>query len=340
MSWQRDASEVRYVWPHRVAENRIRMTVSAKSVHQGDVVAEWQSNNWQSGTTGIVDANARWDLYAVANPWSQLEIDLALSVDDVPALRNHVLPPGENHPVSFAVAIRCARTRWRQFAAHPFHEGSASLKLTLPADQLFGEVELIPWIVLDRNVRPQDPFAATRLAVIATGFPASIWADEPQDRPGRGLPRTWIPFGAESKDALYKLAFESDIGALTPTLYINSNHPTLKAIIDYRGKKQPTAAARDAIFTLMASEIWMELAAFAGDVMEQGLEPDNPKSKVAERIIKTLKKKVKRNKSDIVDAFGDEDRRSDLNVRIQNWLKAAVRQTELVNAFGQEASNE
>ena len=66
----------------------------------------------------------------------------------------------------------------------------------------------------------------------------------------------------------------------------------MEAIVDYRGRKQPTAAARDAIFTLVASEVWMELAAFAADATKQGLESDDPKAKVAERVNRSCRQSV------------------------------------------------
>lgn len=118
-----------------------------------------------------------------------------------------------------------------------------------------------------------------------------------------------------------------------------SNHSAIKAIVDFAGRKQPTAQARDSLYSLMASEVWMELAAYAADALNDELESGDPRRKLTERIARTLKRHARLGKPELERILENEDARSDACQRIQHWLGVAPKQSDLVLAFEDSADN-
>jgi hypothetical protein len=340
MTWQRDSSAARYIWSYRVYENQVRMTVRAEAIYGHEVVAGWQANNWSTAGGLCISSNARWDLYTEARSWSSLRIKITVWLDNVSEFAERVFPPERRPNAGFCVQARCGRTRWRQSEVVAIDSGKAEMTISAESDDLYGELEILPTITLLGDVSDvADGFAGTCATIIANGFSVSIWTTEPGTTPGKGIRRVWQPFPSYS-DALYKLSIEETGTDLVPILFFNSNHPLLKSVIDFRGRKQPNAAARDSLFAMIATDVWMQLAAFAvGVEMEQEAATDTPESQLAVRIVATLRRKLRRTRSDIVAAFDTDAGRSELNTAIQDWLKTAQAESQLMASFQDQTSN-
>ncbi len=192
-----------------------------------------------------------------------------------------------------------------------------------------GYAIVTPTVLLSENTRAgKGPLMkGSRLAV---GFPLHIQIDAPQESPGAGIEILWHRFQDEIADSMYQLIIEPP----HPILRLNNRHPSLKLIFESRTKIGSAARIRNALFAMIASDVWLQLAEYASAIEKMDLDdPDDPTVVLSRKIIRTLSRMIKRPADEIVAAFDDHASRSLLTLRIQHHLKTLSHQNALLQAF-------
>ena len=119
-----------------------------------------------------------------------------------------------------------------------------------------------------------------------------------------------------------------------PILRLNNRHPSLKLIFESRTKIGSAARIRNALFSMIASDVWLQLAEYASSMEKMDLDdPDDPAVVLSRKIVRTLSRMIKRPADEIIAAFDDHNSRSLLTLRIQHHLKTLSHQNALLQAF-------
>jgi hypothetical protein len=325
MSWLKDAVERRAVWPYELSSDIVKAQFSGFLLRKGKRIGEaFQDQNWKLSKKKIADAQSRWDLTLSGPEWDQLELQIGLSIEN-PAQFFSV-------PCIYAAEVLCKGTRWRTAVSKLFSTGTVFLSLKILRKDVVGYGIVTPTILLSENVKAgQGPsMKGSRLAV---GFPLHIQIDTPQESPGAGIEILWHRFQDEISDSMYQLIIEPP----HPILRLNNRHPSLKLIFESRTKIGSAARIRNALFAMIASDVWLQLAEYASVIEKMDLDdPDDQTVVLSRKIIRTLSRMIKRPADEVVSAFDDHASRSLLTLRIQHHLKTLSHQNALLQAFVSE----
>lgn len=322
MSWLKDAVERRAVWPYELSSDVVKAQFSGFLLRKGKRIGEtFQDQNYKLSKKKITDAQSRWDLTLSGPEWDQLELQLGLSIENPPQFFSV--------PCIYAAEVLCKGTRWRTAVSKLFSTGTVFLSLKILRKDVVGYAIITPTILLSENTRAgKGPsMKGSRLAV---GFPLHIQIDAPQESPGAGIEVLWHRFRDEIGDSMYQLIIEPP----HPILRLNNRHPSLKLIFESRTKIGSAARIRNALFSMIASDVWLQLAEYASAIEKMDLDdPDDPTVVLSRKIIRTLSRMIKRPADEIIAAFDDHASRSLLTLRIQHHLKTLSHQNALLQAF-------
>jgi hypothetical protein len=264
-----------------------------------------------------------WDVSASVLEWDQAEITFRLTVEN----------PAQFFPVAcmYSVEVLCKNTRWRSAVTRSFGAGPVEVPLKIARRDIAGATAITPQIVL-AEPRPARSGSASLLkgSRLAVGFSLNLQADPPQEQPGAGIEIVWYRFPDEINDSMYQLIIEPP----QPILRLNNRHPSLKAIFETRAKSGPQARIRNAMFSLIATDVWMQLAEYASRLEKMDLDDvSDPSAELSRKIINTLSRMIKRPAEEIISAFDDHNSRSNLTLRIQHHLKMLGHQNALVQGL-------
>ncbi len=322
MSWLKDAVERRAVWPYELSSDAVKAQFSGFLLRKGKRIGEpFQYQNWKLSKKKITDAQPRWDLTLSGPDWDQIELQLGLSIENPQQFFSA--------PSIYAAEILCKGTRWRSAVSKLYSTGTVFLSMKILRKDVVGYAIVTPTVLLSENTRAgKGPLMkGSRLAV---GFPLHIQIDAPQESPGAGIEILWHRFQDEIADSMYQLIIEPP----HPILRLNNRHPSLKLIFESRTKIGSAARIRNALFAMIASDVWLQLAEYASAIEKMDLDdPDDPTVVLSRKIIRTLSRMIKRPADEIVAAFDDHASRSLLTLRIQHHLKTLSHQNALLQAF-------
>ena len=337
MKWIRDAFESRSVWPYYVRENVIKLDANSQLKSNDEVLATKMMQNWQLGAGNIlVDNRARWDVFTLEQEWTEVSLELSLGIENIDALMKGLLPQDSKWEILFGVKCKCPLTRWRIATMLPLGVGIANMILKLKRQEVAGEIELTPVVVLGNSKGNAFKHGAMRKAsIVATGFPIYLYVDQPSGGFGSGLNIRWDSFPDSYDGALYYLDL-SDADNLV--LYMNNNHPPLQSIIDNISRtKNDRTRLRDALFGFIASDVWMQLARFATN-MESEDKDEIPDT--VNRIMKNLIRMTKLSRDEIITSLEEPSTASALTRAIQHYLEVAVREKSLVSEVQEKSTGE
>lgn len=340
MRWHKTALERKYIWPYIVAENSIKVAIQGKSLNNGETKSTWQTNNWKPSDGKIINSDARWDIFNEQVEWERLNIELSVSIDNFQEILAQVMPDDLISSHIFTLTVLCQNTRYRFAKNSEMTDGKAHITIDLHRKDVAGEITLSPTIILSNDAENSSSTKAKfKGARVVTGFPINIFVDEPEDKPGGGIEIKWKEFNVNIANALYELEFNNE-GGYKPTININNRHPEIKTIVDSKAKGGEKARIRDSLFGSIALDVWMQLAEFSAKINEEENEEMDPQAILAEKILKTLSKRMNCTKREIIDSFDDPGSRRLLNLKIQNWLKILERERKLINEVKEEIMEE
>lgn len=330
MNWKRDSSELRAIWPYPISENAVKLNVEAH-LDGGTTSPEgFHRTNWLPGAdASLVDAKAVWDIYILDVSWTEVIVRCSFVVDDPTALKNCVLPPGQDIPLLFSLLLRCYSTRWRKAVTCPFGSGSGMVDFSLSRTDIAGDLELQPLVVLAASrTTATAGWASQKVAKVATGFPVYLRLDEPPEGPGRGIEVKWQRFDDSIAKALYSLQI---IDEQKVRLLLNNRHPALQAVMDSRSKaRNEKTLLRDALFSFIAGDVWLHLADVASN---SALEAGDELPELYDRILRTLSRRLEMDREDIESLFGSDSDihgRAKLHTQLQNYLSVAEKAEDVV----------
>ena len=323
MKWVHDATESKLIWPHKFLENTLRLKVGL--YFDGETLPWRNQNNWVPGARGDDDAHTTFCLYDESREWDKLKVTCALSVTDAEGFRASILPSDEGGNIGFAIQALCKTTRWQEIKV--CSADSSTVEIEIPKDKVFGEVKILPWAYrLNDSKVGSDGFAKKRGAILADGYSTSIYVDEVPGVPGRGVDIQWQDF-PESEDALYYLEIDDDI----PHIIFNSRSGQLKDIIDNQDKRTSTARTRDALFSIIAGDLWLQMAQTAAQVRADGDgDSEYPQMKFAEGVFNTLRKRASIGEDELAAVGVDTNSRGAVAKKIQHWLKTIPNQQRFI----------
>lgn len=337
MEWRRDASEIRTIWPYCVKDNIIKLQADARLMNGGVPSGELlQDSNWLPGQADkLVNKRSVLDIYSSGEPWTEVAVQCELSVDDPGSLKSEVLPPGEDVPLTFALLVRCDKTRWRASVTSPFGEGKASLSFTLTRSEVAGEVEIQPLVILaSPTTSVISTLAHRKAARVATGFPLYVHADESLEGPGRGIEVQWAEFGDPIESALYRLEIVEDKKV---RLYLNARYPALDPIFKSRSRvRNEKTILRDALFSFIATDVWLQLGDIAAyEASQTGQEEGEQLPPLYDNVLKFLSRKLGLDRELITSYFAVESdglKRAEFQQRLQDYLTLAGKTESIVLA--------
>jgi hypothetical protein len=323
-SWLKDAIERRTVWPYELSTDPVKAEFSAHLLRKGKRVGEpFREQNWKTSNKRIVDAQARWDLTIAGNEWDQIELQIGLTVEN----------PSQffSLPCMYAADILCKATRWRSASSRSFSTGTVFLPLKILRKDLASQAILTPMILLsDDEVKPGVLKPSLKGSRLAVGFPLHVQVDTPQESPGAGIEILWHRFQDDIQDSMYHLIIEPP----HPILRLNNRHPSLKVIFESRTKTGSAAKIRNALFAMIATDVWIQLAEYASNVEKLDIDdPDDPSVVLSRKIIRTLARMIKRPADEIISSFEDVSSRTMLTLRIQHYLKTLSHHNALMQTL-------
>jgi hypothetical protein len=318
-AWFKEAIERRTISPFHLTSSPILSRISAVLQNDGATVHEAKLETFKTHRNKIVDAAARWDVFQEERAWDQARLEFSLTIADA--------SPFSGIPCSYGLHALCKKTRWRKTEVSEFRSGAALLNLTIPKEDVAGEIIVSPFIL--HSGASGDGLDQSKGKRLAAGFPVSIVIDPPGERFGSGLELRWYAFPEDLRDSLYYL----DLDAETPLLLINKRHAQLKTIFEDRSKTGPRHNIRNSAFSFIAVDVWMQLAQFAGEMARLQLDDDSDtKVVLGRKIMRSLGKMLQLREDDIMRASSDSAERSRLHRLLQNHFRLAAHQDAL--AFG------
>ena len=332
MKWKRDSSELRAVWPYPVKENVVKLDVAGHLDGVTTSSAAFEKANWLPGADdGLVDAKAVWDIYLLDVSWTEATIHCSFEIMDPTALKNDVLPPDQDTPLLFALLLRCDNTRWRKAVTCAIVDGSGSVHFSVSRDDIAGDLELQPLVVLGtHSVTATAGWATRKFAKVATGFPVYLRTDEPPEGPGRGIEVKWQRFDESIANALYNLQIMDEE---KPQLLLNNRYPGLQTVLDSISKiKNEKTLLRDSLFSYIAADVWLHLADAASNCApEEGEELP----RLYDQILRTLSHRLGIDREDVRSLFEKDTealQRAKLHTRLQHYLSVAEKAEDVALA--------
>lgn len=323
MNWLKDAVERRTVWPYELSPDAVKAEFTGHLLRKGKRVGEpFREQNWKSSKKRISDAQARWDL-TVAAEWDQIELQVGVTVEN----------PSQffSVPCMYAADVLCKATRWRSASSRSFSTGTVFLPLKIFRKDIAGYAIVTPMILLSEDLlKPIVLKPSLKGSRLAVGFPLHLQVDVPQESPGAGIEILWHRFQDEIQDSLYHLIIEPP----HPILRLNNRHPSLKVIFESRTKTGTAARIRNALFAMIATDVWIQLAEYASQIDKLDLDdPEDPSVVLSRKILRTLSRLIKRPSDEIVSAFEDNSSRTMLTLRVQHSLKTLTHQNALMQTL-------
>jgi hypothetical protein len=335
MEWRRDASELRTIWPYPVKENVIKLQINARLMNGIIPSSELpQESNWLPGQgTKLADKRTALEAYSLGESWTEVALECSVSVDDPKSMKEEVLPPGYDAPLSFALLLKCDSTRWRKAVTSPFDSGTANLAFSIARSDVAGDVEIEPFVILTTSTTSTTGIWAHRKAArVATGFPMYFRADEPPQGLGRGIEVKWAKFEDPIAAALYRLEIINDSKV---RLYLNDGYPALEPIFNNRSRvRNEKTRVRDALFSLIATDVWFQLGDIAAHSVPQGeTEEDEELPLLYDTVLKYLERRLGVDREVITSHFtnGTEGlKRAELQEQLQDYLAVAEKAESMV----------
>jgi hypothetical protein len=323
-NWLKDAVERRTVWPYELSSDPVKADFTAHFLRKGKRVGEpIREQNWKLSKKRITDAHARWDLTVAGFEWDQIELQIGLTIEN----------PSQffSLPCMYAADILCKATRWRAASSKNFSTGTVFVQLKILKKDIAGYAIVTPMILLSNDVvKPGVLKPSLRGSRLAIGFPLHIQIDPPQESPGAGIEILWHRFQDDIQDSMYHLIIEPP----HPILRLNNRHPSLKVIFESRTKTGTAAKIRNAMFAMIATDVWIQLAEYASGIEKMDLDdPQDPSVVLSRKIIRTLARMIKRPQDEIVSAFEDVSSRTALTLRVQHYLKTLSHHNALMQTL-------
>ncbi len=326
-NWLKDAVERRTVWPYELSPDAVKADFTAHFLRKGKRVGEpIHEPNWKMSKKRITDAQARWDLTVVGHEWDQIELQVGLTVENP----SQFFSP----PCMYAVDILCKATRWRTASSRSFSTGVVFLPLKILRKDIAGYAIVTPMILLSEDqVKPDVLKPSLKGSRQALGFPLHIQVDPPQESPGAGIEILWHRFQDDIQDSMYHLIIEPP----HPILRLNNRHPSLKVIFESRTKTGTAARIRNALFAMIATDVWIQLAEYASHIEKLDIDdPEDPSVVLSRKIIRTLARMIKRPQDEIVSAFEDRSSQTLLTLRVQHHLRTLSHHNALMQTLVSE----
>lgn len=341
MRWEREATERRYIWPYNFREYVIRVSASGRLIRNDEIVRSYSCINWlPAGENELKDANVRWNIFEYQIAWDSIELELELSVEDFSQLKPAIIPVGFDPSVLFSVLVHCPATRCRFALVEPLKSNQSSITVKLMRNEIAGGISIEPTIVLGQNLsKAPSSWARTRGSIICNGFRLHIQADKPEESFGGGLEIQWEEFPVFIANALYRFIIDSTAG-MKPKLYINSRHIGLQSIIDSTDKRGEKARTRDAIYALMAPDIWLKLAEFAAATDLETDDEDKELEERIERIWNLLSRNLGKSRESIIVSLNNPESRRELTEEIQHWVRTGVSVNNMVTEMQETLTEE
>lgn len=195
--------------------------------------------------------------------WRQLALDGVIEL--TPAAVQEAFPVEERAqpPGRLIVVVRCPPTRLRRaqtVAEGPLAAAAYPFRLKLPHDELHGALELIPFLVRSSARAPAPGYATTGGARVASGRSWEVRVTPLREPSGKFLDVRYQRFSDDAvlrpiAATLYSLEHEQE----SPTLWINSDHEQIVAVLSDRGTRGPRARLRELVFDYIAQSVWTQL---------------------------------------------------------------------------------
>lgn len=332
MAWRKDAAERRSIWPYRVFQNHVKMEVTGILFKNRKAIATpFQGKNWRYEKRSLNSGFLRWPVFQENEVWDEIRFEFSLSLHKPELFSQEVFSSDAAPPCVFAIDAMCRSTRWRNAITVPYTLEKSRAALSVNRKMIAGTILFSPMILLwEERKGASAGQAMAKGARVATGFPFQVQIDPPLQKPGRGIEILWTPFPPEVSESLYELIIEPP----KPILRINNQHPSLKVIFEDLSKIGNRARIRNALFSLIATDVWMQLSEYAVSVEELKIEDEEDASAIlSTKILKTAMKMLKCSPEQILSAFEDPQARSALRLRFQHYFKALKRQDELITGL-------
>jgi hypothetical protein len=296
-----------------------------------------------NASTSVVERTI--DLSTLPFAWDTIVVRWRVSVEGMEEVLKRCVPRGSAADVMAVILCLCEPTRWRSASGIAWASDAVESKVEIERTNVHGEVELAPAIALkQRRSSPQSGYAYSAGAVVATGSPLLLRLDAADVGPGGGVDIKWEEFVGNYTEALYRVV--SDDGS-SPKIYINNKYGVLKPIVDNadRGRTARTVL-RDAIFGLMAPDIWMQLVEFAlqSATADEDQVETNGEKPMWNRVFESVGKQsglgtAEQIRQMLLEDGGESDSRPRMRAALQHSIALARRQANLVEAIGESSPN-
>ncbi len=198
-----------------------------------------------------------------ALPWTQARVTVSCSLGDGVLARVFTEDERAAPPMEAWLTLCSRETNLRRGIrlAHPRNATTVTETFSLLRDELFGTVELTPFLVRASARRVASPgYANEEGARVASGSPWHLRVDRKRPPPGKFLDVRYRNFSEDAvlesrSDCLYALEHECP----EPILWLNSDHPKLAATLNDRGTRGRKARIRDVLFDAVSHGVWTQL---------------------------------------------------------------------------------
>lgn len=321
MTWFKEAVERRTVSPFQLTQTPILSRVSGFLLSGETTVNQRKMESFKTHRNKIVDSVAIWDVYQEEQEWDHALLEFRLTISD-PSVFSET-------PCLYGVHALCKKTRWRKAEVCQFNPDGAALSLSIPKDEVAGEVMISPFVLHSGNAG-DNGWNQIRGKRLAGGFPISLLIDPPGERFGSGLELRWYAFPEDLQNSLFYLDLDSE----SPLLLINKRHPGLKTIFEDRSKTGARSNIRNSLFSFIAVDVWMQLTQFAGELAKLELDDDQDSKVILSRkVIRSLSRMLDLREDEILHAASDATERSRLHRLLQHHFRLAGYQDALVSGF-------
>jgi hypothetical protein len=285
---------------------------------------------YRGGT--VINTNTVAALYEDIEEWDRLYLNVKITIAD-PDKINEVVISRET-PLTGHLEFKANEVRLRSGKIVKIKSDHSFMAETMfYKSDLAGELIIIPSVILDSEIKDNIGYAWHRGSRIITGYPVSIYIDKPTLVFGSGLEIRWQSFPDEFSESLCHLEILAD----KPTLFINSRHTSLKYIYDSVGATGSKAALRKVLFADIAVSVWMILLEYAGPLMEDDDNGDQPDILLAQRILRTAARGIHRKEEDLIEIIKSPERLRILSRLLQHWLKVGVEQNKFIGNYQPES---
>jgi hypothetical protein len=333
--WTKDSAERQFAWPFRTAmdaisiEGNIELSLNDLSI---DTIP------FKSEQTDLVSNIA--ELYSES--WDKARISGICTFKKYEEIKASILPAtADPEKLRLSIHLMGKRTMFRKSVHLPIAANGTEFQIEIDRDEVFKSVTLFAQLVLFQNLVPESEYAYKKGSIMANSDIIVLHCDEPDIRPGGSLNCKWQLFPDEYCQALYYLDTGVQNGT-APTLYFNSFHKDLQPVIDFKGTRGAKAKLRDAIFSHIAYDVWMDFLYFAQE------HQDSEDSEViifVERILQGLKKRLNGN-YDFSSFLNKETTYSEVNQikkYLQHSLKMGAKELQhfklFINSHNYDSSN-